>query len=52
MKVVVQSQQTFVLMKTFSRRLQDLIRLRLQKTSSRRLCLEDILIKKNKLALV
>ena len=52
MKVVVQSQQTFPLMKTFSRHLQDLIRLRLQKTSSRRLYLEDILIKKNKLALV
>ena len=31
------SQQTFVLMKTCSRRLEDVFRLRLQKTSSRRL---------------
>ena len=43
-------QQTFVLMKTSSRRLEDVFRLRLQKTSSRRL--EDVLIKTNILALL
>ena len=36
-QVKVHTQQTFVLMKTSSRRLQDVCRLRLQKTSSRRL---------------
>ena len=39
------SQQTFVLMKTSSRRLQDVFRLRLQKTSWRRL--QDVLVKTN-----
>ena len=43
------SQQTFVLMKTSWRRLEDLFRLRLQKTSSRRL--QDVLIKTNMFAL-
>ena len=43
------TQQTFVLMKTFWRRLEDVFRLRLQKTSSR--CLQDVLIKTNMFAL-
>ena len=43
------TQQTFVLMKTFWRRLEDVFRLRLQKTSSRRG--QDVLIKTNMFAL-
>ena len=45
----VHAQQTFVLMKTFWRRLEDVFRLRLQNTSSRRL--QDVLIKTNMFAL-
>ena len=39
------TQQTFVLMKTSWRRLEDVFRLRLRKTSSR--CLQDVLMKTN-----
>ena len=46
----VLSQQTFVLMKTPSRLLEDVFRLRLQKTSSR--SLQDVLIKTNIIVLV
>ena len=48
--VIVPSQQTFVLMKTSSRRLGDVFHLRLQKTSSRGL--QDVLIKTNIFALL
>ena len=49
-EVSQRSHQTFVLMKTFWRRLEDVFRLLLQKTSSRRL--QDVLIKTDIFALV